>query len=165
MHPLLRSINRESLTRAWVSGSSASVLSALTAAWCGKRERNSAASGLNGPSQWIWGERAARTRRASLEHTLLGYLIHHGTSTLWAFCYERLFSKPSHKSTLRILAEAATLTAAAYVVDYKLTPRRLRPGFEKHVGPGAMFTIYTSFCLGLAATTLLRRARRESRGT
>jgi hypothetical protein len=47
-------------------------------------------------------------------------------------------------------------TTAAYVVDYHLTPRRLRPGFKKHVRTPSMFIIYGAFALGLAAASIIR---------
>jgi hypothetical protein len=42
------------------------------------------------------------------------------------------------------------------VVDYHLTPRRLRPGFKKHVRTPSMFIIYGAFALGLAAASIIR---------
>jgi hypothetical protein len=156
MHIMNQLTNSRLLRNAGLSGTAASLLSAVVLALCSKRDENSAAGGLNGPSQWLWGEREADTRAASLKHTAMGYLIHHATSTFWAICYEKLFGG-ARKSPARIVAEAAALSAAAYVVDYKLTPRRLQPGFEKHVAPSSMVAIYASFALGLAAATLLRR--------
>jgi hypothetical protein len=52
--------------------------------------------------------------------------------------------------------EAATTAAAAYIVDYTFTPRRLRPGFRKHLGPGSMFAVYATFAAGLAAPAIVR---------
>jgi hypothetical protein len=160
MNVLQRIANKHLLKNAAAYGSGASVLSAVVLALCSKRDQNSFAGGLNGPSQWLWGEREAYTRRATLRHTLLGYLIHHATSTFWAALYAAVFRNARAKSVPRVLAEAAGTTAAAYVVDYKLTPKRLRPGFEKHIGPKSMVAVYAAFALGLAAVTLLRRDRR-----
>jgi hypothetical protein len=152
---------RELLKDALLSGSSASIASAAVLAACSKYETGSAAAGMNGPSQWIWGRReAARANRASLKHTAIGYLIHHATSVFWAVLYERAFGRRMREqgvSTLQIAATAAATTAAAYVVDYQFTPKRLQPGFEQHVGPSSMFATYAGFALGLAVMTLLRR--------
>jgi hypothetical protein len=149
---------------ALVSGTSASALSALVLSLCSKADEGSLAGGLNGPSQWVWGEAAARTRRASWKHTALGYLIHHSTSVFWALIYERLCGRANanridHISAARVAAEAGAMAAAAFVVDYGLTPRRFRPGFEKHVTPSSMVAIYAAFGAGLALATLLRRGR------
>lgn len=48
-----------------VSGSAASLASAATLMACSKLHEGSAAGGLNGPSQWLWGESEAYTREAS----------------------------------------------------------------------------------------------------
>jgi hypothetical protein len=122
------------------------------------------ASGLNGPSQWLWGEKEAYEPRVTLRHTLPGAVIHVGTSFWWATIHERWFgNNAQRKSAGRKLVEAVATTSVAYVVDYHLTPPRFRPGFEKHVGPVAFVAVYAGFAAGLAAAALLRgpRARRR----
>jgi hypothetical protein len=160
MNVLLRIANHQLLKNAMACGTGASMLSAAVLALYSKHDQNSFAGGMNGPSQWLWGEREAYTREASLKHTLVGYLIHHATSTFWAALYAAAFRNARDKSVSRVLVEAASASAAAYVVDYKLTPKRLRPGFEKHVSGKSMVTVYAAFALGLAAVTLSRRNAR-----
>ena len=85
----------DSHTKQWakdaaISGSTAALLSAAALTLRSKSDEDSFAGGLNGPSQWIWGRRAARTRRASLRHTGVGYLIHHSMSVFWALIFERV---------------------------------------------------------------------------
>lgn len=155
MYALKQLTSSQVLRSAGLSGTAASVLSAVMLSLCSKRDENSFAGGLNGPSQWLWGEREAATRAASLKHTAVGYLVHHATATFWAACYQKFFGGAQRKSAGRILAEAAAMSAAAYVVDYKLTPKRLQPGFEKHVRPASMVAVYASFALGLAAVQLV----------
>jgi hypothetical protein len=159
-------VNPEAMKDAVVSGSFAAVLSASALSFCSRQEEGSAAGGLNGPSQWLWGEDEAYTRDATLKHTGVGYTIHHSTSVFWAAIYEHLFGRARNRtgrevSNARVIAEAAAMTAAAYVVDYKLTPRRFRPGFEKHISGRSMFAVYVAFGTGLALATLLRLARDE----
>lgn len=142
---------RAALARALVSGTIASALSAAALAACGRVANGAAAGPLNGPSQWVWGERAAYRRRATLRHTLVGYVIHHLMSIFWATLHERLAPRHrSHSPAERVLTAAAT-AAVAWFVDYHLTPRRLRPGFEKQLGGKSLFVVYTAFALGLAA--------------
>jgi hypothetical protein len=143
--------------RALLSGTSASVCSAIALSICSRIYEGSYAGGLNGPSQWLWGEDEAYTRELSVRHTVTGYVIHHLTSIFWASIYERTFGGPSaRKTALRRCAEAAASSAGAYVVDYYLTPSRLRPGFKKHVRAPSIFVIYGAFALGLAATAIAR---------
>jgi hypothetical protein len=149
-------------TDALVSGSAASVASAAMLMTCSKLHEGSAAGGLNGPSQWLWGESEAYTREATLRHTAAGYAIHHATSVFWGLLHEAVFGgSRRRKPALRHCAEAAASAATAYFVDYHLTPRRLRPGFEKHVSSKGMVAVYAAFAAGLAFTTIARERSRN----
>ncbi|WP_331067361.1 hypothetical protein [Steroidobacter sp.] len=146
---------------ALVLGSAASVTSAAALMTCSALHEGSVAGGLNGPSQWLWGEHEAYTREATLRHTAAGYAIHHATSIFWALLHETVFGgSRRNKPVLQHCAEAAVSTATAYVVDYHLTPRRLRPGFEKHVSPKGMMAVYAAFAAGLAIAAIARDRRR-----
>lgn len=143
--------------RAIVSGTAASLASAAALVAGSKIRDGSWAGGLNGPSQWLWGESEAYTRKATFRHTGLGYFIHHSTSIFWAVLHEAIFGGGrKRKPPLQHCTEAITSAATAYVVDYHLTPRRLRPGFEKHVSPTGMVAVYAAFAAGLAITAILR---------
>lgn len=163
-------IKADACKDALLSGSSASALSAVVLSVCSKLDEDSAAGALNGPSQWIWGERQAYTRRATLKHTLVGYLIHHAMSIFWASLYEHSFGRSRERalerlSTARIFAEAAAATSVAYFVDYRITPKRFRPGFKKHLRSTSLFVSYAAFAVGLALTTLLRRPQAAARSS
>jgi hypothetical protein len=158
---LLRKPPRSALKRvasdAVVSGSAASLTSAAMLMACSRIHEGSAAGGLNGPSQWLWGEAEAYTREATLRHTAAGYAIHHSTSIFWAFLHEAVFGgSRRRKPALQHCAEAVVSAGTAYVVDYHLTPRRFRPGFEKHVSPKGMVAVYAAFAAGLAIAAIAR---------
>jgi hypothetical protein len=144
------------LRDALVSGSIASVLSTAALALRGKGDVDDAAAPVNGPSQWIWGRHAPHRNGFSLRHTVVGYGIHHAASVFWAVLYELLCSG---KAGVRCSpATAAMVTSAtANVVDFQLTPQRLRPGFEKRLSKRSLLLVYGAFALGLAATRLLHR--------
>lgn len=153
---LAKDVARDAL----VSGSAASVASAAALMACSKLHEGSAAGGLNGPSQWLWGEAEAYTREATLRHTAVGYAIHHATSVFWGVMHESIFGgSRRRKPAIQHCAEAAVSAATAYVVDYHLTPRRFRPGFEKHVSPKGMLAVYAAFAAGLAITAIARDSR------
>ena len=120
-------------------------------ALCGWIEKKSFAAPNNGPSQWIWGESAAREERASWRHTAVGYAVHHVSSIFWGVLHEKTFGArpPGHPRTAVI--HGLTTAAVANFVDYCVAPRRLQPGFDKHIGRVSMFAVYVSFGLGLAA--------------
>ena len=156
-----RSALKRVASDAVVSGSAASVASAAALMACSKLHEGSAAGGLNGPSQWLWGESEAYTREASLRHTAAGYAIHHATSIFWAVLHESVFGGGrSKKPPIQHCAEALASATTAYIVDYHLTPRRFRPGFEKHVSPKGMVAVYAAFAAGLAIAAIARDRHR-----
>lgn len=145
------------------TGTIASVLSTAALAICGRCENGSAHGPTNATSHWFWGDRAIREDRASARYTLVGYAIHHASATLWAVVYERLFGRLGDRRELLPAAASATLVSgAACLVDYRLTPPRLHPGFEKRLSVGSLALVYAAFGAGLLAGSLARsRTRRE----
>jgi hypothetical protein len=142
--------------KAGLSGSFASVLSAIVLALCGRIELRDPWAPLNGPSQWLFGTRAARKSGFSARHTVSGYLIHHAASVFWALVFERLRARRG-----RAIASPAAATAAlACFVDFRLTPRRLTPGFERRLSRKSLAVVYVAFAIGLAAGAALRAKAR-----
>lgn len=131
--------------------------SGIVLAIAGVKDEGSAAGPLNGPSQWARGEREAYTTETSVRHTVVGYGIHHVMSVGWAILHERVTGEGAAHSTARVFAHAAATAGIAYYVDYHLTPRRFRPGFDKHVSGPSIVAVYASFAAGLAIAQLLRR--------
>jgi hypothetical protein len=151
--------------QALVSGTAASLLSTVVMALAGKAESNAPAGPLNGPSQWLFGRQAAYRRSASLRYTLTGFLIHHAMATGWALLHERLFGRRKRTQTpARRLRNAAVTAAVANFVDYKLTPKRLQPGFEAQLSKKSLFAVYAAFAVGLTAYELARRRRTTRHG-
>jgi hypothetical protein len=58
---------------------------------------------------------------------------------------------------------AAAVAAVAWVVDYGVVPRRLRPGFEAHFSRRSMVLTYAAFAIGLFATGVLTDWLQDSR--
>lgn len=133
----------------------------MALALCGHAERGSAAGPINGPSQWLWGEAEAHTERTTWRHTATGLAIHHAMSIFWAAAHELACTSSRVKNPTRICVVSAGIGALAYVVDYHVAPRRLRPGFRKHLGPRSLFVVYAAFAAGLALTSLTRGKNRE----
>lgn len=133
------------------SGAAASLLSLVALAALGRLENRSASGPLNGPSQWIFGRWAAHLREPSLKHTLTGILIHHVTATGWALLHERAFGRDKAMQTpSKRLGQAALTTTVANIVDFRLTPKRLTPGFEHQLSRKSLFVVYAAFAIGLA---------------
>lgn len=133
-----------------LSGAVASLTSTAALAACGNRENKSVPAPTNAISHWIWGERAARQDDLSLRYTGIGYAIHHASATLWAVLYEKWFGKlGEQRALLPAVGGAATVAALACTVDYTITPRRLRPGYEKRLSRPALVAVYAAFGAGL----------------
>ncbi len=148
--------------KALVSGTTASLLSTAALALAGKAERNAPAGPVNGPSQWVFGRRAAYRRAASLRYTLTGFLIHHASAMGWALLHERVFGRPKQPpTTARIMRNAALTATVANFVDYKLTPKRLQPGFEAQLSKKSLLAVYAAFAVGLTVYELARSRRQK----
>lgn len=138
------------------SGSAAGIASAMMLAYAGRTSVHSATAPINAPSRWLWGDPALRARDPSLRHTVIGYAIHHAAAVFWGMVYERFLAAEPPSTLLRTAAGATTTAALACFVDYRLTPRRLQPGFERHLSRPALACVYAALAAGLAASTLLR---------
>lgn len=137
---------------ALLSGALASVASAAVLTWRGRVEAGDAAAPLNGPSQWIWGRHAPSMRGFSVRYTIVGYAIHHLAATFWAALFEG-----ARRRRDAVVPLAVGTAAIANVVDYKLTPKRLQPGYERQISRGSLAMAYVAFAAGLAAGALLQR--------
>lgn len=142
----------EALRNAVISGACASLASASVLAWRGRIEAHDAAAPLNGPSQWIWGRGAPSRHGFSAKYTLVGYCIHHLAATFWAALFERARLERGAPVPLAIAT-----AAVANVVDYKLTPKRLQPGYERQLSRTSLAWAYAAFAFGLAAGALVQR--------
>jgi len=142
---------RRALRDALVSGTSASITSTAVLMTCGAHEAGHALAPTNATSHWYWGDGATRRNRFSWRHTVLGYATHHGASVFWAFLYEMLFgTRRAEKPAPVALAQGAAIAALACFVDYRLTPRRLMPGYEQRLSRRSLTAVYAAFGAGLA---------------
>lgn len=155
---------KEAARRALWSGAAASVLSAIALSLCGALENRAPAGPLNGPSQWVWGQRAAHRRRFSLRYTVLSYLIHHLSAFGWATLHEKHVARLAHGRGMpaHVLAAATTATVACFV-DYRVARGRLQPGFEKQLSRSALLAVYAAFAIGLAVASFTGQDPRRSR--
>lgn len=158
------------------SGTSAALATAAVAAIAGKCETGSFAAPLNATSHILWGEEAARQDKFSFRYTLAGFLLNHGASIFWASIYERRMRGGRDDGRRRRisrlspdelgpagkpLAEAAGVTAAAYLIDYHVIPKRFTPGFERRLSGKSLCAIFAALAIGLAARDVLDGTRRR----
>lgn len=161
MPPLPARLDRSSwMVRTHVSGTIAAVLSSVVVAACSACEASTAFAGVNATSQWLWGQRAKRHVRPSWRYTAVGYLVHHASSLWWAGVYEGWnLRRPA--PAIVSAARAAAVATAAGMVDYTITPKRFRPGFERHISRPSIALVYAAFGLGLFAGAIAYRRHRR----
>jgi len=81
---------------------------------------------------------------------------------MWASVFEQAAGKVlARRSPAGTLAASAAASAVACFVDYQMTPKRLRPGYEQRLSRGSLALVYTAFGLGLAAGALLNHRDRD----
>ena len=150
--------NSSALQRGLVSGATSSILSTVALAVLGKKETGSAFAPTNAVSHWIYGDKAARHSSPSMRYTVPGYIIHHASATFWSILFERVAGRYlDRKTPAGILTASAATSAFAAFADYKLTPKRLQPGYEKRISTPGLAIVYAALALGLAAGTALTR--------
>jgi hypothetical protein len=146
------------LTRGAVGGAASSLASTVALALLGRYEAGSPYAPTNAISHWVWGDRAARRDHPSWRYTMPGYVIHHASATFWSVLFERWCGTLlDRRKTATTLSVATAASAVACFVDYRLTPRRLRPGYEQRLSKPALALVYGAFGLGLAAGAMLCR--------
>lgn len=149
------------LRRGLATGSVAAIASAIALILRSRKDAKTAFSAQNAVSHWVWGEEAKHRHGLSLRHTGVGYGIHHAAAVFWGVIYERTVRStplPPREELLR----ATAFAAVANFVDYRLTPHRLKPGFEHHLSKTSLVFVYGAFAVGLAAGHLLQRSGRSA---
>ena len=139
------------LGRILVSGSVASIASALAAALCSRAENRHAARPINAIAHIYDGGRPPAADGRARRNTALGFGIHTAASLWWALFFEALPRRWRNE------AGAAAVSAMAYFVDYHVVHRRFRPGFERHLSPASRASIYLALAAGFAAAGRLDR--------
>src|SRR5450830_271471 len=143
---------KQVITKGLVPGTLASVISTAALALRARRESGSPYAGVNATSHAVWGNEAFTRNAPSWKYTLVGYGIHHASALFWATIFEQVAGKVlDRKSPAATTLAAAGAAAVACFVDYKLTPKRLQPGFEERVSRKSLALVYAAFGVGLAA--------------
>lgn len=148
-------------TRWLVDGALAAGLSAAVLLWRGRRDAGSAAAPINAVSHWAWPEEALRRDDMTWRFTGTGSAVHWASSTMWAYVYRKLRAHRSRPTRANAVLDAIAVTAVAAVVDFRVVPKRLSPGFEERIGPGGLALVYASFAAGLAISGWLAPATRR----
>ncbi len=111
---------------------------------------------LNAPSHWLHGNPALVQTAPSRRYTVWGVVIHQASSLMWATLFDQMLRQRRQPPTLPALsATAAGVTAVAALVDLRLVPHRLTPGFQHHLSTRSLALVYATFGAGLLLGALL----------
>jgi hypothetical protein len=141
----------QALREGAVAGTVAGVLSTIVLGIVGQRQAGSAPAPINAASHWLWGDESLREDGSTLRHTLTGFLTQHGASIFWATLYSRLYGhRREAKEWPQAVVGGIATSAAAYVIDYTITPKRLTPGYEHRLDGMGMLAVYAALAAGFA---------------
>ena len=150
MTPTISLASRSPVQGMWTEGLLAGALSALALAWRGHTDAGSAAAPINAVSHWFWPQQALQRNDVSLKHTATAGALHLGSALMWSALYSWLRGRRLHPTARDAVTDAAAVAALAAVVNLKLVPQRLSPGFEQRLRRPSLGWVYAGFAAGLA---------------
>ncbi len=119
-------------------------------AFCGQFEDGDPISPVNDISHILWGDEAFDEGELSLKYTGTAILLNQSAIFSWAFLHQVLFGRAQKRGEVEKSVLGGVLVAGiAYLVDYHLVPKRLKPGFEHHLTPRSLLVIYAVLALAL----------------
>lgn len=144
-----------------VVGGIAGLASLAALALGGRAERGSPWGPVNAPSHWLWGDPALHQDGATPRYTATGLVVHQLAASFWGVLHEFFLGASGEaKGPALLLRDAALTTAVAAVVDLRVVPHRLTPGFQRRLSAGSLGVVYVLFGLGLAVGSHVSGRRR-----
>jgi hypothetical protein len=139
------------------TGAVATASTTAAVAVLGNIEGGSATAPINAVSHILWGDSAATKEQFDARHTLAGAGINAVAVTGWAGLHQLFMPRKGRASVQRAVLAGVVTAAVAYVTDYHVVPNRFTPGFEKRLSSSALFGVYATLALSLAAGSLCRK--------
>jgi|SRR5690606_18648545 len=128
----------------------------------GRKDSHSGMAPINSTSHVLWGAEAGRVDGFSARHSLPGLMINAGAGLWWAVVYQKLFGElADRRGPVTALAGGLATAALAYVVDYKLVPKRLTPGWELRISDKSLYLSLAAMGIGLGIGSILSRRYRH----
>jgi hypothetical protein len=137
-----------------IEGNLAGLVSTAVLLWRGRAESRRAVGPLNAPSHWVWDREALQQDRVDARHTLLGLAIHQASSLWWAAAFRAWLQRRQRPTPAHVGGAALAVAATAALVDLRLVPERLTPGFEHRLSRRSLALVYLGFAGGLALGAL-----------
>ena len=141
-----------------ITGLAGAVATTAAIAALGQAKEGSPWTPFNAIAHMLFGERAAGVEGFTPRETLSGVGLNAGALTFWGGLYERVAGRVPFP---RSLATGAAASALIWLIDYKIVPERLRPGFEKRLGPDSIAAVYVLLALTLGLSPLWKSDRSD----
>ncbi len=142
MPSLLQTALRTGLIAGLVSGAAAAALSRL--------QTGRGAPAINAVSHIAWGGRPPAQAGTGGRNYLVGAGLHIGASVFWATFFEGVFGRSARQRASHAWFGGGATAALAYLTDYHIVPRRLRPGMEAFLPRWALYGVYAALGAGFA---------------
>lgn len=148
---LLRDVlHNDAFNGALVKSQVAGLATTGAVAFCGLFEDGDAISPVNDISHIVWGDKAFDEGELSLKYTATGVLLNQSAIGVWALLHQIWFGRAQKRGDVeKSLLGGVFVAILAYIVDYHLVPKRLKPGFERHLTPRSLIFIYAILALAL----------------
>ena len=141
------------------AGTGATALTTATILCLGYERDSSMWAPMNAVSHIPFGDEAAAHTELSATYTGTGTALNTAAMFSWAALHAGVMQLLPRRDLPSAIGAGIAVSAAAYVVDYHVVPRRLTPGFEKRLSGRSLFWIYSALAAGLAAGWAANRSR------
>lgn len=146
-----------------IPGAVAAIAVCSTVSLLGRWDTGSAVAPINASSHVMWGAKAGQVERLTWAQTAPGLAVNVGASLWWAFVFNILFGKNlASKGWAGAVASGTATATLAYLVDYKLMPKRLTPGWEQRLSGRSLFLSLGAMGVGMGVGAMLMRGLRRS---
>lgn len=144
------------IVRVLVNTAVTSLATSAALALFSKRELKRPAAAMNAVSHIFWGDKAFKRNEADWQHTFIGAALNSSAMMSWSAVGELL---PRPRSLWGAARNGILVSAAAYVTDFYLVPKRMTPGFEERLSQRALWSIYATLAGAYALSAALSRPR------
>lgn len=140
----------------------ATATSTASLLYYGKHHARTPWAPIDAVSHIAWGDRAFARDELDLRHTFVGFLLNLGAMASWSALHAFVVGRQMRTRVAVPLAFAsgAAVAAVAYIVDFKVMPKRFTPGFEWKLPRQPLRRLYGLLAASFAAGSLLARAVR-----
>jgi hypothetical protein len=147
------------LPSALLSAALSSCTTLALAAGFSRLSGGSAAEPVNAVGSQFSGRNGRPPHDFSLTSTLPGVLVNFAGCLFWSNVSTRWAAGAPVRNGTDAARRGAVLAALAYLVDYHVLPRRLRPGYERRLGTPQLLTVYASLAFTLTLPVRMRKTK------